>query len=72
MSDVKSIVTRLGRRRIAERIGVSVSAVGNAVVDGRFPANWYGAMKEMCDAEGADCPLSIFAMKGIEQQAGAA
>lgn len=52
------IKLRLGQQRIAERVGVGENAVYN--VKHKFPPGWYPYVKEMCDEEGIDCPLSAF------------
>lgn len=59
---VKSIVTHLGRQRIADEVGATPSAVSNATASGKFPAHWYAIMLRVCAAEGIECPLDAFAM----------
>lgn len=60
MSNVQTIVARLGRKRIAERGDVTVQAVGNAVLSGLFPAHWYDFMENLCAEEGVECPRGAF------------
>lgn len=63
MSDVQTIVARLGRKQIADRIGVTDAAIGNALSDGRFPAWWYRDLREFCAEEGVNCPMAAFKWK---------
>jgi hypothetical protein len=72
MSNVKSTVSALGRARIAREVGVTVAAVGNAIAEGRFPASWYGVVSKLCADASIECPLTIFAMKGITETESAA
>jgi hypothetical protein len=60
MSDVKTIVGALGRRKIAGRLDVTDAAVGNALMDGRFPAHWYAEIAALCAEDGIGCPMSAF------------
>lgn len=58
---VAALCDTLGRRRIADRLGVRTTAVGNAAVDGRFPARWYVEIKAMCEDDGLAAPgLDLF------------
>ena len=50
----------LGRKVMAAELGVGLTAVSNASVEGRFPAKWYVAVRKMCEAAGIDCPESLF------------
>lgn len=55
----------LGRRAIADKIGVGMSAVSNASVDGRFPAKWFRAIQSMCSDAGIECPDRLFNFIGV-------
>ena len=63
------ICDALGRKAIAERIGVGLTAVSNASVLGQFPAYWYLAIREMCAESGLPCPDAMFSFvpSGAEQ-----
>lgn len=58
-----SICDALGRRAIAERIGVGITAVSNASVEGVFSATWYDTIYGMCQDAGIDCPRDLFKWK---------
>lgn len=58
------VCDRIGRRVIADRIGVGLTQVSNASVEGRFPAKWYIAMRELCASAGIDCPEGLFNFTG--------
>lgn len=57
---VSDICNVLGRAKLATALGVRLSAVSNAVVDGRFPAKWYRVVHEMCGEARIDCPVGLF------------
>lgn len=71
----ETICDALGRRAIAEAIGVTRSAVSNYSAAGTFPAAWYLAIKAMCEERNLDCPEVIFNFiappvgDGIEREA---
>src|SRR6056297_748356 len=60
----RDIADRLGRKSIAERLGVGETAVSNAVVRGWFPATWSYLLEQMCNEEGIECPPALFRMRG--------
>lgn len=60
---VADICDRLGRKVIAERVGVGVTAVSNASVEGKFASAWFLAIKGMCDDIGIPCPERLFKFK---------
>lgn len=60
MNTVSDICSRLGRKNIEARLGVTKSAIANAASQGRFPARWYLVISEMCREEGVECPEDIF------------
>lgn len=45
-------------KRIAQRVGVTESAVGNC--KDTFPAGWYPAVRDLCAEVGIDCPMNAF------------
>lgn len=67
--DTRTLIEKLGRKALADRLGVGLTAVGNAATDNLFPAAWYAAVKAMCDEVGHDCPLSLFNFKGLAREA---
>jgi len=50
----------LGRKAMAENLGVGVTAISNASVQGMFSARWYVVIKRMCDEAGVECPSGLF------------
>jgi len=65
METVKSIIKTLGREPLATALGVGVKAVGAASVSGRFPANWYLIIKNLCGAADLKCPDALFSFKPV-------
>jgi len=64
MSDTEKIIESIGRRRLRQALGVGETAISNVLSRGRrFPASWYGPLKELCDREGVECPISAFNWK---------
>lgn len=59
------IAESIGRVRLAEALGVGVTAVSNAVVAGKFPAAWYVCVNELCSKVEQECPPRLFGMKGL-------
>ena len=60
MSSVSKIVDGLGRKNLADALGVGETAVFNAVRDGVFPAKWYKVVDKMCGDVDIACPDSLF------------
>lgn len=60
---VADICDRLGRRAIAETIGVGATAVSNASAEGLFSPAWFVGIKTMCDKAGLPCPERLFKWK---------
>lgn len=54
----------IGRKAIADRIGVGLTQVSNAAVEGLFPARWYLEMRDLCRSAGVECPERLFNWKG--------
>ena len=61
---VSDMCDQLGRKRIADSIGVRVTAVSNASVDGAFPASWFNVIDALCDEAGIKLSRSLFNFKG--------
>lgn len=50
----------IGRKVIARHIGVGLTQVSNAAVEGRFPAKWFDVIEKLCARRGVDCPRELF------------
>lgn len=64
MITTAEIADRVGRKKIAEAVGVGLTAVSNAVVRGTFSSSWYYAVLSLCREAGIECPLHLFNMRG--------
>jgi len=65
MSNAHDFADAIGRRKIADALGVGLTAVSNAVTRGRFPSSWFMVCKELADQVGADCPPDLFGMRVV-------
>lgn len=65
MMNAETLANALGRKKIADRLGVLPTAVSNAVVRKAFPPSWFIACKEMADEAGVECPPELFRMMGL-------
>lgn len=63
---VERICETLGRRTVAEAIGVRLTSVSNAIVDGRFPARWFDVVDRLCAQRELPCPRRLFTFVGAE------
>lgn len=63
MSTASELADALGRKTIADELGVLPTAVSNAVVRGWFPSSWFLAVKAIADREGVACPPELFKMR---------
>lgn len=63
MKSAHDIAETLGRRAIANRLGVGLSAVNNALDRGGFPASWFRSVRDMCRDAGLECPEDAFNFK---------
>lgn len=63
MTTASDLADALGRKTIADALGVGLTAVSNAVVRGWFPSSWFLAVKGIADAAGQDCPPELFRMR---------
>lgn len=63
METTQHIAKALGQRSIAEALGVSPTAVNNAVMRGSFPTSWFFVVRDMCAERGVECPTDIFNFK---------
>lgn len=63
MTTASDLADALGRKAIADALGVLPTAVSNAVVRGWFPSSWFLAVKAIADQEGQECPPELFKMR---------
>jgi hypothetical protein len=64
MMTVDDLAAALGRKEIADAVGVGVTAVSNAVRrEKRFPASWFMACSLLGQAKGIEVPPLLFGMK---------
>jgi hypothetical protein len=68
MMNPKTFADAVGRKQIADAIGVGATAVSNAVVRGQLPAAWYLACTKLAQAHGIECPIEMFAMREANSQ----
>lgn len=69
MTEAIHIADEIGRKRIADAVGVGVTAVSNAVVRNRFPASWFVAIEKLATEKGMNCPPELFGMKTLHSPA---
>jgi len=69
MNKARHIADALGRNAIADTLNVSPDAVSISVRRTKFPASWYPAIRDMCSANGAECPEDAFNWKVPPQPA---
>lgn len=53
----------IGRKKMAESLGVGLTAVSNAVSRGKFPASWFTVCETLAEIEGVECPPALFGHK---------
>ncbi len=63
--DTARIANLIGRRKIADELGVSYSAVSNHVVEGVFPASWYKVIKHLAAENHVSVEESLFKFKDV-------
>jgi len=66
MMDTSELARALGRKEMAEALGVGATAVSNAVVAKKFPASWFDALDDLAASKGVNCPRSLFAWRKAE------
>jgi hypothetical protein len=65
-----TICNALGRKAMADRLGVVVSAISNNATEGTFPAIWFDTVDDMCrEAGGIPCPRTLFRFKNADTAA---
>ena len=60
MSTASAIAEKLGKARIAERVGRPASAVSNAIKRGVFPAPWRPVIEEMAREKNVSVSDEVF------------
>jgi hypothetical protein len=63
MTKASELADTLGRRAIADAVGVGLTAVSNAVIRGAFPSSWYVACQTLAAEKHCECPPALFGMK---------
>lgn len=63
MVTTASLADAIGRKTMADALGVLPTAVSNGVVRGAFPASWFLVVKALADARGIECPPDLFGMR---------
>lgn len=58
------LANAVGRKEMADALGVGLTAVSNAVVRGWFPSSWFLVVKSLADGIGHECPPDLFKMRG--------
>ena len=62
MMTAHELANAIGRKKIAQAVGVGPTAVSNAVTRGWFPATWFLAVCDLAEAIGVECPPELFKM----------
>lgn len=64
MNTAQHIIKTLTVRRIARALGVGGTAVYKYdTPEGKLPPGWFPVVRDLCAAEGIDCPMDAFAWK---------
>jgi len=68
MLTVELIVKSVGRKALANQLGVGETAVHNAEAEGLFPASWRDVIETFCKTDGIDISSRefkcLFKMRG--------
>lgn len=62
MMTAKQLADAIGRKKIAEAVGVGPTAVSNAVARGWFPSAWFIVVCDLAERIGVECPPELFKM----------
>jgi hypothetical protein len=54
----------IGRKEIADAVGVGLTAVSNAVVRQAFPASWFSACQRLAIQKKVPFPADLFQQRG--------
>ena len=60
MTDVRKIISGIGRSRLADALGCGPTAVLNAASRGFFPASWYPIVQRLATEQGVIVPDNLF------------
>ena len=60
MTTVFEIVDAVGRANLRDKLGVSDTAISNALSRKRFPSKWYRLVNSECLSLGVECPMDLF------------
>lgn len=63
MITTEKIADALGRKEMAQALGVGLTSISNAVVRGSFPASWFFVVTRLAGDAGVSCPPCLFQMK---------
>lgn len=66
MKSALDIANTLGRKVIADAVGVGPTAVSNALSRKTFPAAWYFAINDLAAKRGLSVDPAAFAVKGLQ------
>lgn len=56
----------IGRKAIADAVGVGVTAVSNAVVREAFPSSWFLACQKLASLKKVPFPAALFQQRGVD------
>lgn len=71
MHSTRHIATTVGQKNLADALGVGITAVNNAVVNGKFPSSWFPVVRKICARHELECPESLFNFKSPSSDASA-
>lgn len=54
----------IGRKKMADALGLGVTSISNAVVRGKFPPSWTDTSRAIADDMGVDFPENLFGQIG--------
>lgn len=63
ITTARELADAIGRQKIADTMGVGLTAVSNAVVRGQFPASWFTACQELARPLAVEVSPDLFGMK---------
>lgn len=60
MMTVEKICDEVGRKKLANALNVTKSAITNAISAGKFSPRWYRVVSALCADKGIQCPDALF------------